>query len=330
MKKITIAFFSNEGIGLHTWAPLITMAKGRGHKTIFCSNPSTEADVGFYCDDSSAPGNQALTVVSINGLDQDHVVRPDYHRFFQKEGWGNFDLGILPGPRWMGGWIRARQMPGVSPRFGVHEVGWPKSDPLFALGDPAKLRLLSRHERRVLYAPQTEQDGKQTQVLNALRNLGTRLNIKHWETYDDISNFPWLLNESYFRNLTNENDSAAIEKSWVKVMDPRSNFIDALKCTDLLITDQSSTLYEAMLCGIPSITVLGWKHACGNCTGPQPSPDICVASTVTDLGDAVEMIFQDYSSWVRLAMHKRARNFVNLGAAAAATLDLVESALQSI
>lgn len=323
--KLTFVFISNEIIINHTWKPLVEECIKRGHNTIFSTNGKTNGDVGFYCEDSSLPGNQKITIISINGLDQDHVVRPNYTNWFKNENWGFFDLGVTPGPRWSRGWLTSKKSIGITPRIGVGEIGWPKSDGLFSDGDPALKKLISPHLRRVLYAPQTEQDGKQTEVIVSLKDRNIALTIKHWETEELKSKYPDLLTDDYLNNLYKENEKAGKE-DWVTLLDPNSNFIDALKNCDLLITDQSSVLYEAALCGIPTVTVKGWKHACGECAGPQPSPDICFASEPNMLGDSVEQIFSNYKYWCEKAIKIRDDNYVNLGIASSKMIDLAEDA----
>lgn len=317
-----LIFITKEIIGRNIWTPIIEEALRRGYETILTDNPNTEGDIGFYCDDRSIPGKQKLTVITINGLDQDHVIRPNYFPWFNEENWGLFDIGLLPGERWAKGWASCGTKNSTNPRFGVYKVGWPKSDHMFYENDPAMMRLKSGHKRTVLYAPQTEQDGKQSQVLEALKHSNVKLFIKHWETPEEAIFYRHLLTKKYFENLNYENEKANNEK-WVKVLDPKSNFIDALFNADILITDQSSVIYEAALGGIPTLSVIGWRHACNPCLGPQPSPDICLSSELSKLAENVDEIFHNYEEWVHKSILIRGDNFVNLGMSSKAILDLL-------
>ena len=66
------------------WDPLASEFNQKGWETIFCEDGSSSGDIGFYCEDRSIPGNQKFTVITINGLDQDHDIIPNYTNFFKK------------------------------------------------------------------------------------------------------------------------------------------------------------------------------------------------------------------------------------------------------
>lgn len=318
-----IVFVTGEGIGHHTWGPLVTEVRKRGHIAVITSDRNEIGDFGFYCDDKSVPGNQKCCIVTINGLDQDHSIRPNYKKFFHQHNWGLFDLGLLPGQRWMNGWLSFKHSTATSPRLGVIEVGWPKSDPIFLNGDPAGNRRDILKPEVVLYAPQTEQDGKQTQVIDAVNELGLRLLIKHWETHEYAQIYPKLLDKKYFANLRSENENAK-KYTNITILDPASNFIDALSDADILITDQSSVIYEAALVGVPAVSVRGWKHACGNCKGPQPSPDLSAVAEPGQLAGLLRDLVGNYQKYSVRAVQLRKQNFNNLGCASRKIIDIIE------
>lgn len=323
-----IVFITKEGIGVHSFEPLALEARKRNHEVVFSNDLQMEGDIGFYCDDRSQRGRQSIAVVSINGLDQDHVDRPNYTKWFAREHWSDFDLGVLPGPRWFRGWQQAESL-GASLKHGVVTAGWPKSDILFAEGDPLVKKLREGHARRVLYAPQTEQDGKQSAVIKQLEGRDISLTIKHWENESYTKLYPTLLTSDYMENLAMEN-SAAQERRWINLMDSASNFMELLPQCDLLITDQSSVLYEAVLVGAPTLVVKDWKHACGTCGGPQPSPDACAVTSEENIGRAVEEIFNNYNFYVHKALTIRNDNFVNLGFSSKVIIDSVERIYRSM
>lgn len=303
----------------HIWAPLEREFKINNWETVFCNNGSTLGDIGFYCEDSSLPGNQEFTVITINGLDQDHVIRPKYTRWFSQENWGLFDLGLLPGPRWFNGWVTRTPRLRNTPRLGVISTGWFK-------GDDA-VKKYSRPDGKniiqsVLYAPQTEQDGKQKTVLAAVLAAELKLKIKHWENEAYIDIHPDLLTPSYMRNLASENRQAEQYEN-VEVVPSRANFMEVLADVDLLITDQSSVLYEAAMLNIPTLTCIGWKHACGDCLGPQPSPDITISVHPDELESTLRDIKEQYSNLLEKTKLIRANNFAFLGNSARITFDSV-------
>ena len=308
------------------WAPLANEFNQKGWETIFCKNGSTAGDIGFYCEDRSIPGKQKFTVVTINGLDQDHDIRPNYTRLFEKENWGLFDLGIVPGDRWLNGWITRRASFKNSPRLGVFSVGWFKGDEAVK-----KFRrpFSNKKVKTILYAPQTEQDGKQKLVVEATNSAGLLLKIKHWEDEAYIDFYQGLLTPAYMENLSNENTYAKQFEN-VEICPTDANFMNILSKVDLLITDQSSVLYEAAMLNIPTLTCFGWKHACGNCKGPQPSPDITISVNPNELAITLNTIEDQYPELLKRVQNIRDSNFVNLGNSAkmayANILDIYERA----
>jgi hypothetical protein len=326
--ELTIVFVSEDPTQQHVWDPLRNLAASLGFKVSTSYDGRKVGDIGFYCGDEISSGHQSINVVTINGLDQDHVIRPNYVDFFRKENWVNFDFGFLPGPRWFRGFKQAQKIDNVSPKFGVSCTGWPKSDYLFANGDPGRKKIADRPVSRILYAPQTEQDGKQSSLLSQLDLNRFSLKIKHWESDRYRQIYPWLITDAYMANLEKENENAS--SLGAQIIDPESNFIDLLRDTDILITDQSSVLYEAMLCGIPTIVIEGWKHACGNCAGPQPSPDATLVSGIDEINAVLHYAETHYRKLQRLQLKNRRKNFTNLGNASNTTLSKVIGLWQSM
>lgn len=320
-------FVTKEPISKNIWEPVQQAALSRGHETLITADANEPGDVGFYCDDESLPGKQNFTVISINGLDQDHVIRPNYEKFFLTENWNLFDLGFLPGEKWFEGLVKAADNHSCAPRLGAIKIGWPKSDKVFDYGDPLAQRYQKKNSRIILYAPQTEQDGKQSQVVQALLNSDYELWVKHWETEDHRELYPYLLTDSYMQNLSEENIAAENTLANFRLIPPDKNFMEIVVKADLLITDQSSVIYEAALCGVPTLTVKGWRHACGDCTGPQPSPDVTLATDPNGIRAAIDEIFDNYIFYVSESARIREENFVNLGVASEKIVESIEKIL---
>lgn len=308
--RLKAVFVGKEHMTIaHIWEPLALEFKANNWEILFCSDGKTKGDVGFYCEDNSLPGNQNFTIITINGLDQDHVVRPNYSNWFEKENWGLFDLGLLPGQRWFNGWLTRKPSFYNTPTHGVAMVGWFKGD--FA----AKHFTRSPQNKKVskvLYAPQTEQDGKQRQVVDSIRNTNLNLTIKHWEDESYIDLFPTLLTPEYMKNLQAENSYAEQFKN-ITVISPRENIMNVLKEADLLITDQSSVLYEAAMLNVPTLTCSDWKHACGECQGPQPSPDIAISIHSSNLTNYLNEISKHYEDLISNTLLIKEKNFIYLG-----------------
>jgi len=319
MPEPTLHFVAEEAISAQLWSPVMEEAQRRGLRCTFSSNPAFRADIGFYCDDKSQPGSQSLTIISPNGIDQIHDVTSDPSKFFLRENWGLFDLGLLPGQNWASLYLEASNDPRCRPTFGSILSGWPKSDHLFPANIDQSVRLKGIHQRRVLYAPNIECDGKQGEVVRALTGQDMRLLIKHWETQEDSAKYPGLLTPSYLANLSVENEKVS-ELEWVTILPNLANFVDFISQSDVLISDQSSVLAEALLCGVPAISVIDWLHNCGSECTPN-GMEVCVSASRNSLGKSVEQVFENYAYYAQLALGLRAKNFANLGVSSSVVLD---------
>ncbi len=313
LSKLSYLFEVQEPIHIDVWAPIIEYLELLGATCIISHTGEEKADVGFYCSDKPRPGNQDFRVITINGLDQDHVVRPDYKKFFLAENWNQFDMGFLPGGNWSRGYARIWSKFDITPRYGVYSLGWPKSDPVIISGDYSK-KSHAKKIRKILYAPQIEDGVKQLQVSEAAAELGVELVIKHWETEAYIEIYPWLITEELLKEISKANkDVLRRYPKLVTIADPEINFMTLLEDVDLLITDQSSTLYDALFACVPTLVIDDWKHACGICPGPQPSPDALYVTSSNRIGQAIDTISQEYQKAIDLATTKRQYLFDNLG-----------------
>jgi len=312
LEKFSFIFEVKEPIHIDVWKPIIHYLESHGATCTVSKDCTEQATFGFYCSDEPKPGNQEFTIVTINGLDQDHVIRPNYKKFFEKENWKLFDFGFLPGGNWSKGFARILNRSKVSPRFGVYSLGWPKSDPLFIGGDPVTMRRNNLH--KILYAPQIEDGIKQKQVANVIGKLQIDLLIKHWESavYKEV--YPWLITDELLTRIEFSNKEVTEKYPRLISLAPTNvNFMSLLNDVDLLITDQSSVLYDSLFAGIPTLVIDDWSHCCGNCPGPQPSPDAIFSVSSSNLEHALIQIDAQYSEALKLAERKRNTLFDHLG-----------------
>lgn len=320
-RGVHLVFVTGEEIGRQIWRPVAAAARNRGFRTTITDNPTIEGDFGFYCDDFSRPGNQRISYITVNGLDQDHVISPRHILFFASQRWSNFDYGILPGARWFDGWMRARTHPRANPRYGVFVAGWPKYD-AYAMRESTASRQTDGFT--VLYAPQIESDGKQSDVRRACEENGLCLEVKHWETEAYRKRYPDLLTDEYFQNLAYENK---LVDGYLKgrIIDPDLNIFEALLGANCLVTDQSSVLYEAAALGVPTITVREWAHACGVCLGKTPNSDIAVHTSRSQLATTLKELRLDLGKHDARVRKIREQNFANPGRASEVIVDHVEA-----
>lgn len=312
-----IHFVAKEKIARQIWEPVLAVAQLRGHRVSLSENPWVEADIGFYCDDKSFPGRQTLTVITRNGLDQDHDVQTEPWLFFERENWGLFDLGLVPGPFFARQARTAAEKTLSVPKLGVLQAGWPKAESLRLPGNAVSAAPFPAQET-VFYAPNIECDGKQRKLIDLMDGSGRKLLIKHWELPAEAELYPGLLTASYFENLDRENEYAR-QFGWVEVLPPESNFMDHIRKAHLLVSDQSSVLLEALFFGVPTISVKDWRHNCGESC--KAKANICVLSTQASLARDIDKIFSRFLSYVSEAEKLRDDMFSDIGVAAEAFLD---------
>lgn len=256
-----LTFFVNDVIEELTVAAIAEEAGQRGWATRLSRDLSAPADVGFYVShvyDLPAV-RSAFSVIMLHDLGQQQTSWP---HFWQVEPWARFDVGLLPGPRWQAMHDMEARRPGwVGPRLGVYEVGWPKADRLFAQSpsfqrDVAQLRasLAGDPGPYILYAPTYENDGKQEDVVQACRGLEATLLIKQavWpDAFPDMQ-----------RNIREMADRHRGRYPRVHVLDPGLDIMVALGLAQVLITDESNVMFEALLREVPTISVQDWLVPC--------------------------------------------------------------------
>ena len=134
-------------------------------------------------------------------------------------------------------------------------MGYPKSDTVLSddtIHRTQELRQLLnfKYDFSVLYAPSWENDEKEDDFIRALQSLPVNLLIKQapWpSTYpqviDDICQMR-ILHEGTYKN--------------VYYIEPEENIMVALNLCDLVVSDESSVMTEAILYNKPSLAVIDW------------------------------------------------------------------------
>ncbi len=283
MKKRTVVFFCDNAFERHAAENLAASFEAAGWKIGFSKSLFRKATVGVYYGDNHVPGFQNLTVRSINGLDQDHTYPQDVSAFFLQSNWGAFDYGILPTRRWINRFGQGKLVSQYTPKYGVSLVGWPKLDGLIS-----QSKKTSSSDPTVLYAPQMENGTKQAEVSNACLEANVRLIVKHWESNETLSG---AVNRGYLRVIDEANAyTRKVLGSKVVISDPRENIVNSLLVSDILIADQTSVIYEAAAMGIPTISVAGWKHWCGDCPGSELASAITYVAQKDGLAQIISLI----------------------------------------
>ena len=211
---------------------------------------SVLSEIGLFLGHhkKNVPSLAREPVIMLHDLGQAHNVWPN---FWEKEPWNEYSYGLLPNQAWLNMY---RTFPDETkkPRKGVKVLGWPKSDQYYSTsGRPAGAPPAAFKNRRltVLYAPSWEFDNQQDQLVQSLRHLPVQILIKqhYWTGMGHMErvNAMAKLHGTKYRNVT--------------ILNPKTRIFDALRHTDIIVSDESSTLVEGFFAGCYPISVTDWK-----------------------------------------------------------------------
>lgn len=250
--KKEITFFYTDMGEYYNLKPIADMAESRGYKTVFTKDIHQNAEIGVYCQHICSPENSKFSLILLHDLAQGHDRWPS---FWELERWNKFDIGIVPGQFWADLWSKCACQYYTNPRCGTYQLGYPKSDlaSSCALSKHANLlkeQLHLKYDFSILYAPSWENDGKEDDFVKALSSLKVNLLIKqaHWnEKYSNI-----IQNIKEMRNLH--------ERKFDNVyyIEPEESIMTALAMCNLVVSDESSVMAEALMFNVPSIAVTDW------------------------------------------------------------------------
>ena len=144
--------------------PIYNEAKKRGYKVLMTMNKYEKCEIGVYCQHKNFPQFSKFSVIMLHDIIQAYGRWPD---LWYLEPWNKYDVGILPGNRWVENWNQCSQYFYTRPKNGMYKVGWPKADVLAGIdGKSNREQFYEEHNMdinkpTILYAPAWENDGKQ-------------------------------------------------------------------------------------------------------------------------------------------------------------------------
>tara|TARA_B110000971_G_scaffold132986_1_gene136111 strand:+ start:770 stop:1912 length:1143 start_codon:yes stop_codon:yes gene_type:complete len=316
MIKKKITFFYTDDHELHLCKSLSFFAKENGFNYEFTSDLKKKSFIGFYCQDSKwiKEVNSDLSFITIGGSDQGKLVWPN---LWSKEPWDRFDVGFLPGISWKKKWESSSWDPYSRPKLSMNVIGWPKTELIYnnrnkfeKIGKNIKKKINFSKNKTIIYAPCFEIEGKSIFLTNIVKELGCNLIIKHhgWAQKHQI--------KKYIDVRKNINVSNAFAKKTLKskvyIVDPSENIMNYYDQADLLITDESSVVYESLLFNLPSLCVKDWKMATNNVNLPRPvSIDSSVSFTCSSkkLKYKIKDVFQNTKSYKKKILKKKFLHF---------------------
>lgn len=325
LRRITL--FHSDDVELQVVEPVGQAAQEKGYKICFSEDPYEAAEIGIFSWHEANPKNASFSIVMLHDLGDPHwPVSPCCEpNLWRDSPWNHFDIGVLPGAAWSECWRSVSWQSVARPRVGVFELGYPKADFAFrerkAFEEKVeRLRksLGLRYTRSVLYAPSWETEGKQDDFVQALLDLPINLLIKQGNWPEELVRIREMT--EYHRRLSDK----------IYIIEPDVNIMYCLALSDLLVSDESNCLAEALLFDVPGIVVTDWRIPSLFGLPPRFSidaPAFALTTVRRELRAAVEHALQDR---VRLGIEIRRHRdhyFSHLGESAALIVEVLDSAL---
>lgn len=247
-----ITFFYTDKGEYYNLKPVADEALKRGYKVKYTQDLKQKAEIGVYCQHICYSENSKFSIILLHDLAQGHNRWPN---IWEIERWNKFDIGVVPGKSWAERWSQCACLPYVNPRCGTFEFGYPKSDlsgsdALKCRADELRQQFQFKYDFSVLYAPSWENDEKEDDFVRALASLPVNLLIKqaHWsDAYRHIIN-----NIKQMRSMhENKYDN-------VYYIEPEESIMTALELCDMVVSDESSVMAEALMFHKPSVAVTDW------------------------------------------------------------------------
>jgi hypothetical protein len=321
-----ITFFHTGGGELHQMEPLAEEARNRGFKVRLTTNLHEKAHIGVYCQHQCYPENSEFSIIMLHDMGQGQNRWPNIWEF---ENWNGFDLGILPGEEWEERWKSCSWDPVSIPRQGVFTLGWPKSDLIRKKDFNNEAHLLSEkfnftHPITILYAPSWEYGGKQYEFVQALKDLPVNLVLKQcsWKSGSGwIQDFPHIIDNIKEMNALHENYAPNVH-----VADSEINIMYYLSMADIIVSDESSVLFESLLFNTVGIAVTDWEIPDTEVVRTASVPYSHVIKTEKqNIKQTVEAVLVRLNqAKIQCSEHMK-RNFSNIGNSSFHIMQLIES-----
>lgn len=319
--KKDIAFIYSDSAEKQIMQPIINEAHKRGYKTNLTDNPFAKTEIGVYCQHKNFPQFSKLSVIMLHDIIQAYSRWPD---IWFLEPWHKYDIGILPSDNWVDNWKRCSQYFYTRPRKGMYKVGWPKADFVADIERDKYRDLfykqygLDNNKKTVLYAPAWENDGKQNDFVEAMLTLDVNILIKQGpfpeEKYPDIC-----------KNIK-EMEKMHSGISGITILNKNENIFNAITAADILVSEESSTLCEAILMGIPAISVSNWLIPDVTPSRyPKDDYDFVIKTTKEKLAECVQNTINNYSKYKEEAENYCQSHFGNIGNASVMIMDIIDS-----
>ena len=320
MLKKEIAFIYSDSAEKALYQPIFEEAKRRGYEARLTNNPFARCEIGFYCQHINHPQYSKFSLIMLHDIIQQYSNWPD---IWFNEPWNKYDIGFLPSNQWVENWKVASKAYYAIPRVGIYKVGWPKADAIIKLKDPKYKKEFNQKfgldstKKTVLYAPAWENDNKEDEFVVAMQKLDVNIIIKQWDA--DPEKYPnQVKNVEQMKNLH-------MNLPNVTILPPETNIFNAIAVSDILVSEESSTMCEATMMGIPAVSVSDWLIPDVTPSRlPKCDYDFVFSVFKADLTEKIQQIIDNYPEYKAKTELFSKNNFSNVGIASKMIMDIVD------
>lgn len=323
-KKITFIYMeSSEKAFMDI---LANEAKSRGYDVKVTDDKFSKNEIGVYCQHVNFPQNSKFSVIMLHDIIQQYGNWPD---IWYREPWNKYDIGILPSMQWVDNWKKSSHWSYSRPKRGVFLAGWPKADIIYGIDkqsyreDFYKKWGMRADKKTILYAPAWENSGKQDDFVQAMLSLDVNILIKQYDA--DPIKFP------YCAKCIEEMEEKYRDDKRVITLPKSLNIINAILAADVLVSEESSTMCEAVMLGVPAVSVSDWLipdtipfHY------PKCDYTFVTKTSKANLQNCILDILNDYEKYREEAEAFSRYNFSNIGKSSMIIMDIIDDCVNGV
>ena len=323
MVKKEITFIYIDSVQKQVYEMIAEEARKRGYRTRITDDKFSKCEIGWYCEHVNHPQFSKFSVIMLHDITQQRGNWPD---IWMREPWNKYDIGFLPNKVWVKNWRQCSQFYYTNPRIGVFLTGWPKADRLEGFIDKNNKELYAKKtgidvsKPTILYAPAWENDNKQDDFVQAMMKLDVNILVKQ---------APWP--DSYPQQLENIREMHELHEKNPRVIqiDPKVNILDVINISDVLVSEESSTMTECVMMGKPAISVSDWLIPDVTPSRlPKNDFNYLIKTNKDNLTNCVANVLEHYEEYRRKTQKYAENHFSNIGKCIPMMLDILDATIQ--
>ena len=323
--KKDITFIYQNKAEYYNVLPVVKEAQKRGYRVTTTMDKQAKAEICVYQEHTNYPENAKFSAILLHDMAQGHNRWPN---FWELEPWDKYDFGILPGEQWHELWRINGCMPYANPTHGVFRLGYPKSDYVTSpeLIERAKMledKLHFKYNYTILYAASWENDGKEDDFVQALHELPVNLLIK-------ANSWKGGYMEKYYyieENIAEQRKLHEGKYENLYYLEQEESIMTALQMCDMVVSDESSVMGEALMFGKPSLAVIDWTIQ----DNPPPAlarlSDVRVDYVFTCTKDKIQenvLKIMNHSVDIQKLLDRKSNMYSNIGTSSSDIMDAID------